>query len=259
MHITLNGGRGPLKDLRVRQAIQHAVNRKGINQAFAQDLSFELKPLVNHFFMPNQRGYEDTTGGNAAYDPDAAKKPLDAAGWKDNGEGEPRTADGKPLTLDYVLSSGSTSAQLDQAELVQQQLAAAGVKVELRKVPANDYFNEFVNKGNFDLTSFRNVDAVHQTMLASTFRQPAGGNLFQNFGAVGSPKVDALLKKAGGTTDPTAAARLYNEADREIWRLGHSIELYQCPEILAVRADLANLGAEGLADVDYTKVGRLKK
>ncbi|MEU2227195.1 ABC transporter family substrate-binding protein [Streptomyces sp. NPDC018347] len=259
VHITLNGGRGPLKDLRVRQAIQHAVDRKGINQAFAQDLSFELKPLDNHFFMPNQRGYEDTTGGNAAYDPDAAKKLLDAAGWKDNGEGEPRTKDGKPLTLDYVLSSGSTSAQLDQAELVQQQLAAAGVKVELRKVPANDYFNEFVNKGNFDLTSFRNVDAVYQTMLASTFQQPAGGNLFQNFGAVGSPEVDALLKKAGGTTDPTAAARLYNEADREIWRLGHSVELYQRPEILAVRANLANLGAEGLADVDYTKVGWLKK
>jgi peptide/nickel transport system substrate-binding protein len=133
------------------------------------------------------------------------------------------------------------------------------VKVELKKVPANDYFNEFVNKGNFDLTSFRNVDAVYQTMLTSTFVQPKGGNLFQNFGSVGSPKIDALLKKAGETTDAKAAAGLYNEADREIWRLGHSVELDQRPEILAVREGLANYGAQGLADVDYTKVGWLKK
>ncbi|MEW2129538.1 ABC transporter family substrate-binding protein [Streptomyces sp. NPDC005435] len=259
VHITLNGARGPLKDLRVRQAVQHAVDRKGVNEAFAKDLAFRLAPLDNHFFMPNQQGYRDTSGGYATYDPKAAGKLLDAAGWKDNGEGRPRTKGGKQLTLDYVLSSGGTSAQFDQAELVQQQLAQAGIKVNLKKVPANDYFSRFVNRGDFDLTSFRNVDAVFLTTLTPVFQQPRGRNLFQNFGSVGSPKIDALLKKAGQSTDRAEAARLYNEADTEIWRLGHSIELYQRPQINAVRSDLANYGAEGLADVDYTKVGWLKK
>ncbi|MFI9249554.1 ABC transporter family substrate-binding protein [Streptomyces sp. NPDC053069] len=259
VHITLNGGRGPLKDLRVRQAIQHAVDRKGIDEAFAKDLSFELKPLGNHFFMPNQKGYKDTSGGYADFDLGKAKQLLDAAGWKDNGEGRPRTKGGRQLALDYVLSAGSTAAQTDQAELVQQQLAQAGVKVELKKVPANDYFNQFVNRGNFDLTSFRNVDAVYQSMLTPVFVQPKNGNLFQNFGSVGSPGIDALLRKAGESTDQATAAALYNQADTEIWRLAHSIELYQRPQILAVRSGLANFGAEGLADIDYTKVGWLKK
>ncbi|MER5544492.1 ABC transporter family substrate-binding protein [Streptomyces sp. NPDC001118] len=259
VHITLNGGRGPLKDLRVRQAIQHALDRKGIDEAFAKDLSFELKPLDNHFFMPNQKGYRDTSGGNADFDLAQAKKLLDAAGWKDNGEGAPRTKGGKQLALDYVLSAGGNAAQTDQAELVQQQLAQAGVRVELKKVPANDYFNQFVNRGNFDLTSFRNVDAVYQSLLTPVFVRPRGGNLFQNFGSVGSPKIDALLKQAGETTDPSAAAALYNRADDEIWRLAHSVELYQRPQIVAVRSGLANFGAEGLADIDYTKVGWLKK
>ncbi|MBJ7904340.1 ABC transporter family substrate-binding protein [Streptomyces sp. DSM 110735] len=259
VHITLNGGRRALKDLRVRQAVQHAVDRKGINEAFAKDLSFQLAPLDNHFFMPNQQGYRDTSGGYATYDPKAAAKLLDAAGWKDNGEGKPRTKGGKQLTLDYVLSSGSTSAQFDQAELVQQQLAQTGIKVNLKKVPANDYFNRFVNRGDFDLTSFRNVDAVFLTTITPVFQQPKGRNLFQNFGSVGSPKIDALLKKAGQSTDRAEAIKLYNEADTEIWRLGHSIELYQRPEINAVRSDLANYGSTGLADVDYTKVGWLRK
>ncbi|MDX6364086.1 MAG: glutathione transport system substrate-binding protein, partial [Streptomyces sp.] len=62
VHITLNGGRGPLKDVNVRLAIGAAIDRKGINSTFSKDLSFELKPLDNHFFMPNQKGYQANSG-----------------------------------------------------------------------------------------------------------------------------------------------------------------------------------------------------
>ncbi|MCX4548341.1 ABC transporter family substrate-binding protein [Streptomyces sp. NBC_01387] len=258
VHITLNGGHGPLKDVKVRNAVQAAINRAGVNESFSKDLSFDLKPLDNHFFMPNQEGYQDTAGEYGKYDPERAKKLLDEAGWKDAGEGKPRTKDGKKLTLGYTLSAGGTASQTDQAELVQQMLGAVGIKVDLQKVPANDYFNKFVNTGNFDITSFRNVDAVYQTMLTPVFIQPEGKNLFQNFGSVGSPKIDELLNKAAGTTDHAEAIKLYNEADVEIWKLGHSIELYQRPQIDAVRKGLANFGASGLADTDYAKVGWLK-
>ncbi|MZD09684.1 ABC transporter family substrate-binding protein [Streptomyces sp. SID5785] len=258
VHIALNGARGPLKDVRVRQAIGNAIDRKGINAAFSKDLSFELKPLDNHLFMPNQVGYQDNSGAYGRFDPERAGKLLDAAGWTSSGEGGPRTKGGRELTLDYTLSAGSASSALDQAELVQQQLATVGVKVAIKKVPANDFFPKFVNTGNFDLTSFRNVDAVFKSVVTPTFVQPQGKNLFQNYGSVGSPKIDALLKKALQTPDPTEANKLYNEADKELWRLGHSIELYQRPQIVAVRSGLANYGAEGLASRDYTKIGWLK-
>ncbi|MFI7339644.1 ABC transporter family substrate-binding protein [Streptomyces sp. NPDC050085] len=258
VHIALNGARGPLKDVRVRQALGNAIDRKGINTAFSKDLSFELKPLDNHLFMPNQEGYQSNSGEYGKYDPEKAGKLLDAAGWKSAGAGKPRTKDGKQLTLEYTLSAGSSSAQVDQAELVQQQLAAVGIKITLKKVPANDYFTKFVNTGNFDLTSFRNVDAVFKSVVTPTFVQPQGKNLFQNYGSIGSPKIDALLKKAQQTVDTTEANKLYNEADKELWKLGHSIELYQRPQIVAVRSGLANYGAEGLASRDYTKIGWLK-
>ncbi|MFJ7203643.1 ABC transporter family substrate-binding protein [Streptomyces sp. NPDC098789] len=255
VHITLNAARGPLQDVKVRNALQASIDRKGINASFAKDLSFELKPLNNHFFMPNQAGYQDNSSEFDTYDPAKANKLLDEAGWKDAGQGKPRTKDGKELTLDYTLSAGGSSSQQDQAQLVQQQLSAVGVKVEIKKVPANDYFSKFVNTGNFDLVSFRNVDEAYTSKLIPVFQQPQGNNLFQNFGSVGSPRIDELLKKAGQTTDRAAALKLYNEADVEIYKLGHSIELYQRPDITADRKGLANFGATGLADVDYTKVG----
>lgn len=259
VHITFNGGRGALKDVRVRNALQAAIDRKGINTSFAKDLSVELKALDNHFFMPNQEGYRKNSGAYAAFDPEKAKKLLGEAGWKSAGEGRTRTKGGKKLVLEYVLDADALSAAVDQAQIVQQQLGAVGVKVDIKRVPSNDYFPKYVNTGNFDLVSFRNVDQVFLSMAYGTYRQPQGKRLYENFGSVGSPKVDRLLTKAAQTTDRAKSVRLYNEADAEIWKLGHSFMLYQRPQILAVRSDLANFGAEGLADPDYTKAGWLKK
>lgn len=109
------------------------------------------------------------------------------------------------------------------------------------------------------LTSFRWVDQTFRSEAYPIYREPSGKNLYQNYGSVGSPEIDALLEKATRTTDTAAANKLYNQADAKIWALGHSIPLYQRPQVLAVRSDLANYGAGGLADDDYTKVGWLKK
>ncbi|MFF4399248.1 ABC transporter family substrate-binding protein [Streptomyces sp. NPDC001480] len=256
VHIEFNGARGPLKDVRVRQALQHAIDRKAIATAFGKDLPVRLKTYGSHFFMPNQAGYQDNSGTYGTYDLKKAGELLDAAGWKLQGEN--RVKGGKQLTLHYTLSSGSTSAQVDQAELVQAQLGQAGIKLVIDKVPANDYFSKYVTIGNFELTSFRWVDQVFRSEAYPIYRETSGKNLYENYGSVGSPEVDALLEKASRTNDTAAANKLYNEADARIWALGHSIPLYQRPQILAVRSNLANFGAGGLADDDYTKVGWLK-
>ncbi|MDI5963835.1 ABC transporter family substrate-binding protein [Streptomyces sp. SL13] len=255
VHITLNGGRGPLKDVRVRQAVEMAVNRRAITDAYGSGIPYRVNELGNHFYMPNQKGYRDNSGIYGTYDPKAAAKLLDAAGWKDNGAGKPRTKDGKPLELAYPLSEGSNQASVDQSQLVQQMLGQVGIKVDIDKVPANDFFNKYINVGDFDLASFRNVDELFPSELHPVFQQPKGDNLYQNFGSVGSPQIDALLDQAQATTDPAKAVALYNQVDVQLWKLGHSIELYQRPQIEAVRKGLANYGASGLADTDWTKVG----
>ncbi|MFI1098378.1 ABC transporter family substrate-binding protein [Streptomyces sp. NPDC020917] len=258
VHITFNGARGPLQDLRVRQAVDLAIDRKGLVEAFSKDLPFPVSPLGNHFFMPNQLGYHDNSGRWGTYDLAGAKQLLDQAGWKDNGAGKARTKDGKQLTLDYVLSAGSSSSATDQAQLVQAQLAQAGVDVRIRQVPANDYFEKYVNTGAFDLVSFRNVDAIFHTLLYSTFQAPKGQQVYGNYGRVTTPQIQQLLDQAAQTTDQARSNALYNQADTLLWEQVHSIELYQRPQILAVRKGLANFGASGLADWSYNTMGWTK-
>ncbi len=254
VHITL-GARGPLKDLKVRQALNLAVDRKGIVTTFAKDLDFPVQTLDNHFFMPNQAGYQANAGKWGTFDLAGAKKLLDEAGWKDNGEGKPRTKGGKQLSLQYVISAGSSSSALDQAQIVQQQLGQAGFKINIQKVPDADFSDKYLDRGDFDLTSFRNVDYVFHSDLYSTFRQPKGKQIYLNFGGIGSPEIDALLAKAAQETDTTKSNALYNQADVKIWAEVHSIELYQRPQILAVRSGLANFGAPGLGDWSFVTMG----
>lgn len=254
VHLTL-GTRGPLKDLKVRQALDLAIDRKGIVAAFAKDLDFPVQTLDNHFFMPNQQGYKANAGKWGTFDLAGAKRLLDAAGWKDNGDGKPRTKGGKELTLTYVISAGSTSSALDQAQIVQQQLGQAGFKVSIQKVPDADFSDKYLDRGQFDLVSFRNVDYVFPSQLYSTFRQPGDKQTYLNFGAIGSPEIDDLLTRAAESTDVAKSHDLYNQADVKIWAEVHSIELYQRPQIYAVRSGLANFGAAGLGDWNFLTMG----
>ncbi|WP_377268061.1 ABC transporter family substrate-binding protein [Peterkaempfera sp. SMS 1(5)a] len=254
VHISIGSG-GPLQDVRVRQAVEKAVDRKALIKVVTKGVPVTFPLLGNHIFMPNQAGYRDNSGEYGTYDPAGAGRLLDQAGWASAGEGKPRTKDGKPLELHFILNDSSPQATFDLATVVQSLLGQAGIKVDLDKVPGNDFFEKYVDRGKFDLTTFRNTSAIFPSQIAPVFYQPQGSNVFQNYQRISSPEIDSLLHQAAQTPDTAAAAELYNRADTLIWQIGHSIELYQRPAIEAVRKGLANFGSPGLADIDYTAVG----
>ncbi|MFI6321523.1 ABC transporter family substrate-binding protein [Nonomuraea sp. NPDC050556] len=239
--VLLNGGRGPLADQRVRNAVEKAVDRQALATVALKDLPVQPTTLGSHFFMPNQEGYQDNSGEYGKLDVEGAKKLL--------------AEYGKPVKLSFVLNADSPQQSVDQATLLQQMLGAVGIQLTIDKVPGNDYFEKYVWRGNFDLVSFRNVDQLFLSQAYESYQQPEGDNVYGNYGKVTSPELIALLKKAQVTTDRAAAIKLYNEADALIWQLGHSIPLYQRPQLLAVRKGLANFGASGLSSDDYNKVG----
>lgn len=255
VHITLNGAGGPLADRTVRNALQQAVDRAALADVAAEGLPVKVPLLGNHFFMTNQPGYTDNSRPYGSYDPQAAARALDAAGWKSPGSGRTRVKDGHRLTLRFVLSEGTNRLGEDLAQLVQHMLAQVGVQVVIQQVPASAYAPQYLEKGNFDLAIFRFTGLTYPSSAYAIYRRPEAGQSFQNYGGVGSAEVDSLLAQAVGTLDQKAAERLYDRADAEIWKLGHDIELYQRPQILAVRKGLANYGVPGLGDVDFSRVG----
>jgi peptide/nickel transport system substrate-binding protein len=260
-HITINGSGEILKDVNVRRAIGMAINRDVIAKTLLGPLGVDAKPLQNHIFMTNQKGYQDNAGVLSKPDVEGAKKLLDDAGWKL--AGDVRKKDGKELALRFVIPTQVASSQ-QESQLVFNMLKAVGVKVNIDAVPSDDFFDKYINTGNFDLTVFSWIGTPFPISSAkSIYAMPKKGpngeeQIQQNYARVGSPELDALFDKATSEFDEQKAIDIGNQIDKMIWDEVHSLTLYQRPEIVASRATLANFGAFGFASARYEDFGFTK-
>ncbi|MFI6905177.1 ABC transporter family substrate-binding protein [Nonomuraea sp. NPDC050394] len=257
-HFTFNGSSEPLKDVNVRQAIQLGINRQAIAQSDLQGLDWPITLLNNHFFMNTQEGYQDNAGELGVYNPEKAKQMLDAAGWKL--VGGVRQKDGKPLELRFVVPTGVQLSK-SEGELAQNMLAQIGVKLTLKAVPSDDFFTKYVIPGNFDITPFAYIGTPYP--VSSSYgiyvNSPDGGKTWNaNFGRTGSAAIDAAMQKAGSALDPARARTETNQADKLIWQEVNVLPLYQRPQNVATKANLANAGARGFYDLRYQDIGFTK-
>jgi peptide/nickel transport system substrate-binding protein len=76
-----------------------------------------------------------------------------------------------------------------------------------------------------------------------------------DFSKIGSPELDKLLSEANTELDPQKRVDLTYQADQMIWEEGHSVTLYQRPDLVACKKTFVNFGALGYADIDYSIIG----
>ncbi|MGF6881670.1 peptide/nickel transport system substrate-binding protein [Nocardia sp. GAS34] len=250
-HITFNGAPGALlADSTLRIAISKAIDRQAIVTQAQTGIVDNPKPLNNHVFVMGQKGYQDNSAP-AAFDPAAAAKDLDDLGWKLNGD--VREKDGKKLELRDVMFD--QKEWVDTAKIVQQDLAKVGVKVDIQTVPGNGLFTNVIDPGNFDLAQFSwGGSPLPLTALPQIYAYDPN-NLQGNKARIGSTQLNDLIEKTISELDPAKANELANECDKMIWQEGYSLPLQQASGTYATRANLANIGAFGLANADWTKVG----
>ncbi|HEX5598244.1 MAG TPA: ABC transporter family substrate-binding protein [Micromonosporaceae bacterium] len=260
-HFTINATSKVLEDVKVRQAIAQGIDRAAIAKAMLGPLGLDPKPLDNHIFMANQDGYKNNSGDVGTYNPDKAKAGLDAAGWTLNGD--VREKDGTKLEINFVIPAGVASSK-QEAELTQNMLGQIGVKVNINAVPINDFFEKYVTPGNFDFTVFSWLGtpfpiSSSKSIYAEPKKNDKGELEFQqNYARVGSAALDKLFDDANAELDRSKAIDLANQADAMIWESVHSLTLYQRPELIAAKKELANHGAKGFADFRYEDIGWVK-
>jgi peptide/nickel transport system substrate-binding protein len=250
-HFTFNGAPGSiLADPALRRAIAKGIDRKTIAEVVQRGLADKPAPLNNHIYVAGQEGYQDNSEV-VAFDPEKAKQELDALGWRMNGQF--REKDGRQLVIRDVLFDSAATRQFGQ--IAQNNLAQIGVKWDLDVRPAAGFFTDYVTVGNFDIAQFGwGADAFPLSSITQTYRT----NSESNFGKIGSPEVDAKIEETVSELDPAKARQLANEVDKMLFEEVFSLPLTQSPGNVAVRSNLANFGAFGLADPDYTNIGFTK-
>jgi peptide/nickel transport system substrate-binding protein len=248
-HIDL-GKSGPLADLKVRQAVVLSIDREGDAKTLLTPIDWPATVLDSHIWMNNQSQYKSTCGDFCKRDIAKAGSLLEQAGYKKGSDGYYAKA-GKTLNLQFVIAAG-VKTQADESALQQKALKDAGIKVTLKTVPSDPYFPEYIQVGKFDLAIFSWIGTPFPISSSKSIYMSTGD---QNYAKIGTPEIDTLFQKAVTELDPQKAADLTYQIDQQIWTAGHSVPIYQRPELIGTKTSLVNFGALGFADIVYENIG----
>jgi peptide/nickel transport system substrate-binding protein len=253
-HVTMNGSKGPLADVKVRQAIGHAVNRELISESANTPVGVPATTQGSYVFMPGQKGYEDNVGAAIGFDVDAAATLFDEAGYKLNDDGL-REKDGDVLTLSITVPA-ETPTNKQRAVQVQADLKEVGVTVELDEVPAAKYFSDYIIPGDYEMTSFSWQGTAFPISSTEALFSPVDSE--SNFTGITDDKLEGLFDEANAELDPDARLKIADEIDKVLAAYVPIIPVAPLPNVYAVKDGLVNYGAKQFQSVDWTVVGWAK-
>lgn len=225
--VALNTQRKPFTDVRVRQAINYAIDRKAlINQVL-----FGLAEVLDSPTTPFLFGYQRQQEGGWPYDLQKARQLLAEAGYAGGFETELLTPNGRYIQ-DYQF-----------AQAIAAQLSRVGIRVNVRTAD----WPTFVSM----LTQPLDKTPVQMLVLGWATPYPdADGQLYGQFHSSQWPprglapafyrneRVDALLDEARGTADAGRRRQLYAEAQQRIWSDAPWVWLWSQKFYVAVDADV---------------------
>jgi len=204
-----------LTDKAVRQAFAMAVDRQTINDQFYGSGSYAT---------PNRlAGIPEYQSDNVSFvfDTEAANKVLDDAGWVLDGNVRKKG----DVELKWTYSTSINAVRQKTQAVVQNNLAAIGIEVELTSVDSGIYFDSSVgNDQNYphfyqDITMYTNgpVSPFPIDYMSNHYAGPNNENVAQkandwsgnNISRYVNPEYDAMWEEAQGSTDAERVAELF--------------------------------------------------
>jgi peptide/nickel transport system substrate-binding protein len=182
----LNNQKSPLNDVRVRQAMMSAIDRKAVIEGAYSGYG---TPIGSHF-APTDPGYIDLTSV-LPYDPAKAKKLLAEAGY--------------PNGFTVTIKTPQMSYTTHSAEVMQAMLAEVGITLNIVTCEFHaKWIDEVFLKKDYEVSIIDHAEP----MDIDIYSRPTYYFGYHN------PKFDALIAQAESTPDDAARAKIYGEAEK---------------------------------------------
>lgn len=237
-------GHPALQDANVRRALVMALDRNKITQ----DLMFGLtKPALTFWDNMPQA---DPSIAPIPYDPEAAKKLLDDAGWKVGADGI-REKDGVKLKLRYV--STTREIRENTQAITQQAWKEIGVDTELSNHPSDVFFNSYGDKGpiatgQYDIAEWSDApffpDPDTNKWLCSEVpsdANPPGGN----WQFLCDKDLDALFQQQAKTVDANARNEIFKQIEKIIADKVYWVSIWDDPDLWTVNKKVTGVKFSG--------------
>lgn len=219
-YVALTNDKDPFQDVRVRRALNHAVDKDGIIRAVVDGYATVATGMI----APSVEGYTADVR-QYPYDPAEAKRLLAEAGWE---EVDGKLAkDGEPMKVELVTSTGVIGGP-QLAQIIQQQFGDIGVEAEIRMVEFRDLW-----VGVFDGQFQTSVEYLNLQPSADITNAVACGGS-QNRFKYCDEALDRLLAEASALSDPAARDAKYAEVQAVTAENPPGIWLYYPKEIRAI-------------------------
>ncbi len=210
--VAINNKRKPLDDVRVRQAIAAAIDRKAVIEGAADGFGVP----IGSYYTPGAPGYVDLTSMNA-FDPAKARALLHRAGVV------------PPLELTMTLPPTPYARQ--GGEVIAAMLDKVGIKAKIQNVEWAQWLSGTYGQKAYDLTVIAHVEPLD----FGNFARP---NYYWGYE---SARFNELWGRIQATVKPEERNRLMGEAQRLVAEEAVAAYLYQPTWITVANARLKGL------------------
>jgi len=218
---------GPLADLRVRQALNKAIDRK----SYASTVFWDGYPVVGSSVESSTPSFKSQSA-LLGYDAAGAGTLLDQAGWTLSSDGY-RHKDGKKLSLVYISTSNTAGAQL-----LQDQLKKVGIDFQIKVVTAAQRTTlEAAGEYDLDESYYTRADAsiLGATLDLSVVKSAPGTNTQD---AATAKQVSAYFAEGLSTTDSTKRDAVYADLQQYLVEQVVTVPVYERVQVAGISKDI---------------------
>ncbi|MDX9950701.1 MAG: peptide-binding protein [Methylophilaceae bacterium] len=217
-YLGFNLKRKPFDDIRVRQAINYAINKQelidGVLLGLGEPVASPYKPGTR-WSNPQLQPYP--------YDAEKALALLKEAGYADHDGDGILDKDGKPLKFEMLTNQNKQREM--SAVLVQRRLKEIGIDTSIRVLEWASFIGRFIKTGEFDAVVLGwslSLDPDQYSIWHSS--QQAPGQF--NFIGYHNPQVDKLLEQGRLELDIEKRTKIYHEFARLLQEDSPIVYLY---------------------------------
>ncbi|MBA2504252.1 MAG: ABC transporter substrate-binding protein [Pyrinomonadaceae bacterium] len=233
-YLSFNTKAEPLSDARVRRAIAMAIDREGI----VRDLLLGQAQIA-HSILP-ETSWAYTPGDKIAYDPQAARRLLDEAGFRDPDGNGNQMRFPRPLVFKIL---GSSVAISRYASVIQNAIKEIGVPVEIETMELQALL-EAQSRGQYQLSAGSWVGGNQDPIFLRDLFTPTRFNRTQ----YSNPDIERILAEATTTTDRERARALYAEAQSIVTRDMPMLPLWYPANMIIARKSVGNIEVDPSGD-----------